>query len=600
MAIRATCESCDHEFRTRDENAGRRVRCPECGEPVSITAKRGGKSKKNAGGNQTVILAGIAGAVVVVVAIVIGVVAVNGGGANNMAPNVAVNNVAPTHVMPTNIATPQVSPNGTLPASTANNTRTTLSPRTADVDPATAATTPSGIPTTPMPVAANSISSTTNPRPSGPPSGAFPPNAPPSGIPMSSANASGVPAVPGSTPSPNQPNTVGTNGAKPAEMSLADLIEKVEPSVVRIDVETSEGGGNGSGFVIDKSGVIITNYHVIAGANSAVCEFRDGSKAKVEGFLKIDSLRDVAVIKVNHPADKLHPIKLASSLPRKGEKVVAFGAPLGLSWTATEGIISAYRTKPELAKLGIEGIEGDWIQTSTPISPGNSGGPLVTYAGEVVAMNTMQLTIGQNLNFAVQSKEIETVWKQAEGAAVVALAPAALPKTNKSRVPQLVDATKTERGRKALGRLKEVTLLTVMGRDPTGRIRAVVQKRAVDTVKQLGLFVRDGDESDNELMIVTMHFEENAKSKTGAFEVHVSAVVLMRDRNEQGQVEILKVWQQEERLGSMADRLFFTGELSKNVMDKLSSFFGKFKGAFNSAHREADRAAPPGSKSKTK
>lgn len=87
MAIRVTCESCDHEFTTRDDNAGRRVRCPECSEPISVSAKRKGKSKKKSGGNQTVLIASIAGGVVAVAAIVIAVVMSSGGGGNNVASN---------------------------------------------------------------------------------------------------------------------------------------------------------------------------------------------------------------------------------------------------------------------------------------------------------------------------------------------------------------------------------------------------------------------------------------------------------------------------------------------------------------------------------
>ena len=378
------------------------------------------------------------------------------------------------------------------------------------------------------------------------------------------------------------------------EMSLADLIEKCEPSVVRIDVQTDEGGGNGSGFVMDKSGIIVTNVHVIAGARQATVNFKDGSKTPVLGVLKVDVKRDVAIIKVDHPADKLFPIKLAAALPRKGEKVVAFGAPLGLSWTATDGVISAFRSTEELGKLGIDGIDGDWIQTSTPISPGNSGGPLVTFAGEVIGMNTMQLTIGQNLNFAVQAKEIDLVLKQSAmpGTQLVALSPAAVPKAEKIKKPTVVDVSKSERGRKLMGKLKEVSLIVLAGNlDPTRRITLVVRDKAVETVKKLGLLVRDGDESDRELMLVTLEFRENTKSKSaGSAELHVMMVVLCRDQTEDGKLEICKIWEQEERIGSFPERAFATGELPKLVIDKLGTFFGKFKIAFNSAHMEADKA----------
>ena len=596
MAIRVTCQSCDHEFTTRDDKAGRRVKCPECSEPVAVIAKRKGKSKNKTGGNQTLLIAGIAGGVAIAALVVVVVLMTRGGGNNVQDPNVAANNPAPMMGAAPNGAMPQPAgavPNGMPGAPGASMPPTTAAP-TGSVPGALPpaanpyAAVPGGTPTT-----AGVVTPQTTPGIAGT---TAPGTVPVSPMPVASAPGVGVPGatapgatVPGGGPANfNNPNGAGV---RPAEMQLTDLITRCEPSVVRINVETADGEkGTGSGFVVSTDGIIVTNYHVIEGAVRASCAFKDGTQANVEGFLKVDPKRDVAIIKINRPADKLFPLKIGKVLPRKGEKVVAFGAPLGLDWTVTEGIISAFRSKPELAKLGIVGLEGDWIQTSTPISPGNSGGPLVSYTGEVVAMNTMQFTVGQNLNFAVQAKEIELVLEQSKGAQLVALAPAALPKVSKSRSPKVIDATKDERGKKALGRLQEVTLLLVMSRDPTGRIRAIVQKKAIDTAKQLGLLVRDGDESDNELMVVTMHFEDSPTSKVGAFEVHVSAVVLMRNTNEEGQLEILKVWDKEEKLGTVQDRLFLTGEIPKSVLDKLSSFFGKFKGTLFTARREADKA----------
>ncbi len=547
MAIRVTCESCDHEFRTRDENAGRKVRCPECAKPVAVRRTKGDKSKKS-GGPNVVIMASVAGVLVVAGIIVAALLFMGGGNADGNAP-------APVVASPPGVAgpanasgMPSTSP---MPVVTAGNT------------------VPAGPPAAPKIVPASATATPINPLP-----------------------ATSVPAatVPPGTLVASTPNAAGQ---RPADMSLADLIEKFDPSVVRIDIETEEGGGNGSGFVVDKTGIIVTNYHVIAGARRAIVNFKDGSKTPVLGFLKIDTKRDVAIIKVEHPADKLFPVKLAPTLPRKGEKVVAFGAPLGLSWTATDGVISAFRTTDELAKLGIGGIDGDWIQTSTPISPGNSGGPLMTFNGEVIGMNTMQLTIGQNLNFAVQAKEIDLVLQQAmtPGTQLVALSPATAPKTAKIQKPVVVDVSKSERGKKLMGKLKEVSLIVLAGNlDPTRRITLVVRDKAIETAKKLGLLVRDGDESDNELMLVTLEFRENANSKAGAAELHMSMVVFFRDRTDDGKLEICKIWEQEERIGSFPIRAFATGEMPKLVIDKLGTFFGKFKVAFNAAHMEADKA----------
>ncbi len=169
--------------------------------------------------------------------------------------------------------------------------------------------------------------------------------------------------------------------------NLADLIDKVEPSVVRIDVIKGESKGVGSGYVIGEDGTVATNYHVIAGASEATAIFKNGDKVDVQGTVWLDPKRDIAILKINKQG--LTPLPLADQLPRKGDSVAAFGAPVGLSFSASEGIVSAIRQGKELSED--DPLPGTWIQTTAPISPGNSGGPLVNQEGKVVAMNTMVL-----------------------------------------------------------------------------------------------------------------------------------------------------------------------------------------------------------------
>lgn len=187
-------------------------------------------------------------------------------------------------------------------------------------------------------------------------------------------------------------------------LSLADLIEKVEPSCVRIDVSLADGQGVGSGFVINEAGWVATNYHVVAGGKTATVTFSDKKSADVEGVLVYDKRRDLAIIKIKSDR-KLKALPLAKETPRKGESSVAIGTPRGLSFSATEGIVSAVRPGKELEELGAD-VDGTWLQTTTPISPGNSGGPLLNYKGEVVGANTLQLIIGQNINFAISSLDV--------------------------------------------------------------------------------------------------------------------------------------------------------------------------------------------------
>jgi S1-C subfamily serine protease len=161
------------------------------------------------------------------------------------------------------------------------------------------------------------------------------------------------------------------------------LIAAVEAAVIRIDVQTKDGKAIGSGFVVSDDGVAVTNFHVIEGAKSATVTFRNDAKLEVAGVLAMDKDRDIAILKIKAPG-KLDFLSLAPESPKKGESVMAFGAPKGLSFSVTDGIVSAVRAGAELAESG-GALTGTWIQTSAPISGGNSGGPLLDANGKELA-----------------------------------------------------------------------------------------------------------------------------------------------------------------------------------------------------------------------
>ncbi len=185
---------------------------------------------------------------------------------------------------------------------------------------------------------------------------------------------------------------------------LADLIEKIEPAVIVLHVKLKNGRAIGSGFVVESSGIAVTNHHVIDGGEKAIARFADGEEYNMEGVLFADPDRDIAIIKLSN-AENLPTLRLAKTLPRKGESTIAFGAPEGLTFTATEGIVSAIRSDLDSEKDALPRA-GTWIQTSTPISHGSSGGPLLNRQGEVIGVNALSRVSGQNLNFAVASIEV--------------------------------------------------------------------------------------------------------------------------------------------------------------------------------------------------
>ena len=171
---------------------------------------------------------------------------------------------------------------------------------------------------------------------------------------------------------------------------LVRLYEQSNPGVVSIRVYAGEGGGLGSGFVIDKEGHIVTNYHVVRDADELEIAFPNGFKTRGE-VLGTDSDSDVAVIKVDAPPEELHPLPLGDSNQIKvGQIVAAIGNPLGYDGTMTIGIVSSLgRTLDSLhaAPGGSYFTAGDIIQTDAAINPGNSGGPLLNLDGEVIGIN---------------------------------------------------------------------------------------------------------------------------------------------------------------------------------------------------------------------
>lgn len=182
---------------------------------------------------------------------------------------------------------------------------------------------------------------------------------------------------------------------------LISLYERVNPGVVSIQTLSITGGGLGSGFVYDKSGHIITNYHVVEDATELEVDFPSGYKVrgKVIGS-DIDS--DLAIIKVDVPEEFLVPLPLGNSDDlRIGQTVVAIGNPFNLSGSMTLGIVSAKsRTLSSFRQATTGGFfsAGDLIQTDASINPGNSGGPLLNLNGEVVGINRAIRTEQSNEN----------------------------------------------------------------------------------------------------------------------------------------------------------------------------------------------------------
>jgi S1-C subfamily serine protease len=178
--------------------------------------------------------------------------------------------------------------------------------------------------------------------------------------------------------------------------SAKEIAKNCLPSSVSLILEDNfkQPISLGSGFIVEK-GKIVTNLHVIEGAKYGYAIVNGSTeKHKIQGYIAVDKQNDLAILSV--PTIAQNSLQLDSIRPDIGEKIYAIGNPKGLSGTISEGIVSGIRNL----------FDKELIQITAPISPGSSGGPVITNSGQVVGVAVGTLTSGQNLNFAIPSSII--------------------------------------------------------------------------------------------------------------------------------------------------------------------------------------------------
>jgi hypothetical protein len=187
---------------------------------------------------------------------------------------------------------------------------------------------------------------------------------------------------------------------------LADVLDRVRPAIVTIEATAREGSSLGTGFVVRRDGVVLTAAHVIKDANRIRVRFPDGKAVGVERIIAEDTDQDFALLKLNGSNYPVLPLGNSGGL-RQGQRILALGNPLGLDFTASEGIISALRDgQLQSVRPGSEMV---YVQISAAISQGNSGGPVMNLAGEAVGVAIFKFKGGENLNFALAIDRIKPI-----------------------------------------------------------------------------------------------------------------------------------------------------------------------------------------------
>ena len=184
-------------------------------------------------------------------------------------------------------------------------------------------------------------------------------------------------------------------------LSVQEIYERVSPSVVVVYNlnESGQTRGHGTGFFIDPWGMVATNYHVVEGASSLKIKTKNGVVMDIRGIAASDAENDVVILSANLPLDSIRTLKMTSSLPQVGDKIVVIGTPYHpqLAQTITDGLVSAIRPLAGGKRL---------IQISAPISPGSSGSPIVNTRGEVVGIATRVHRQASHIGIAVPGETI--------------------------------------------------------------------------------------------------------------------------------------------------------------------------------------------------
>lgn len=186
-----------------------------------------------------------------------------------------------------------------------------------------------------------------------------------------------------------------------SQADLVSLVKKVKPSIVAIYTFNNQGHGlmQGSGFFINNQGDVITNWHVIENAHSAVIKTFEGHSYLVKEILGGSKASDLALLSVDIRNDSVQGLPISRSMPEIGERVLVMGNPLALEFSVSDGIIAAIRNIPEYSN-------GEVIQITAPVSPGSSGSPVMNMQGEVIAVAFYVYFHGENLNFAIPSQSV--------------------------------------------------------------------------------------------------------------------------------------------------------------------------------------------------
>ena len=382
----------------------------------------------------------------------------------------------------------------------------------------------------------------------------------------------------------------------------SELVRAVMPSVVRVNNVGADSAGTGSGWVVHPDGIVVTNYHVVAGAARLDVEFEDGTKADSPGYLLVEPKYDIAVIQIDVPDGKtLTPVPIARDLPDQGAGVMAFGTPRGLNFTTTTGSVSGIRDEQAMENATGRDLSGTWVQTDASVSSGNSGGPLCDERGNVVAMNTLASSnsgrggVSQNINFSISCVSILDRLKTVLGGdAEVKEWDAESLKEYEGRLDRKLVENElgTNKGKRLLAGMTEVLILPYgYSNDPqSGAVWRVVRNFADNTMQRADLDIiwEKPDRVDFAVLLIKMDLEQ-ARRGSNVQRLDLTAELVLPDLEDDSKQNLFcRVWQLERSVGKLSIQALATGRAPRGMQRPMTQFFDTLYRTLRDARKEYD------------
>lgn len=398
----------------------------------------------------------------------------------------------------------------------------------------------------------------------------------------------------------NKPDAPAASASQiPAEMlqveipetplELPDLLERINPSLVKLTFLHSTGKSVGAGFIVSQSGLLITSLHSLEGIRGAYADFFDGSSAVVEGYRLVNPQYNIAVLQIEPPENGLKLLPLTDQLPLQETSVVAFGPS---SQNATEGKITGILSPNKLQSVMRLPFIGSWLETSIPVLPTFSGGPVVNKFGQVIAVNMIQLTNTEEQNLALAAKDVLQLINASRNQEVVKLTPDTFAGFNSELKKKMAkDIAGTDRGTELLAAITQVGVSQDFQSsfDSSGIIKEIVNKNVERSLSKSDLELLLDEPGENApTLLVTLNAEPQRIRTKDSLKVSVQAKLIAIDPMENPGNKFVILWKGEKSdIGTVLPEAISPEMTSRILGPKLKSYFDKFRTAQSKAKRLA-------------